>query len=182
MNTRPMRDAFILAFAANVALTLVSLAVLPDRVAVHFGADGTANGWMSNGANAAFMSGLHLLLFVSLYFSPRLMFLFPPRWLNLPHKQYWLQPEHRPEALAKVRVYMWQFGAVIFVFLFVVGLLSVQANMTEPARLNLSVFFPALIAFLLYSLGWTVLFLLAFRLPIEQRVRKGVKLPASHRR
>ena len=38
-----MRILFILMLVANVGVTLVSLVVLPDRVAIHFGADGVAN-------------------------------------------------------------------------------------------------------------------------------------------
>ena len=57
-----MRRLFILAFVANVALSLISLHVLPERVAIHFGADGTADGWGPNYADAALMTGVQMLL------------------------------------------------------------------------------------------------------------------------
>ena len=68
-----MRMVFILMFLVNVAVTLVSLAVLPARVAIHFGADGVADGWGTNTANAIFMTAIHVFLFSTMYFSPRLV-------------------------------------------------------------------------------------------------------------
>jgi len=43
-----MRNAFIVSFLANVVLSLASLVILPDRVAIHFGLGGAPDGWASN--------------------------------------------------------------------------------------------------------------------------------------
>jgi len=165
-----MRMLFILAFIANVALTLVSLAVLPDRVAIHFGADGTADGWASKDANALTMTVLHVLLFCIFYFSPRLMLLFPAKWINLPNKSYWLQPAVLPRTKAKISSLMWQFGTAMFLFFLMIGILSLQANLAPAARLDLGVFLPALGVLLLYTAAWTFMFLRVFRLPTEKNI------------
>lgn len=163
-----MRILFILAFVANVVVTLISLAVLPDRVAVHFGSDGMANGWAPNYVNALLMTGTHVLLFCSFYFSPRLMLLFPAKWINLPNKAYWLQPSVLPRTMAKISSSMWQLGVAMFLFFLVIGVLSLQANMAPTVCLNLNVFFPALAALFIYTAWWTIMFFRAFRLPKDK--------------
>jgi hypothetical protein len=164
-----MRMLFILAFVANVALTMISIAMLPDRVAIHFGGDGTADGWAPNDMNALFMTGMHILLFCVFYFSPRLMFLFPVKWISLPNKGYWLQPSVVPRTKARISRFMWQFGVAMFLLLLVIGILAFQANMASTVRLNLTVFFTALGGFMLYTIAWTIAFLRAFRLPPDQQ-------------
>lgn len=160
-----MRTLFILTFLANVGVTLLSLAVLPSRVAIHYGADGLANGWAPNYVNALLMTGTHVLLFCALYFGHRLALLFPPRWIHLPHKAYWLSPANKPRTLEKMQALLWRLGAALFLFLFIVGLLSLQANRAQPVRLDQRVFLPALGAFLAYLIGWTLVFCRAFRIP-----------------
>lgn len=160
-----MRTFFILSFAANLLLTLVSLFVLPDRVAIHYGADGMADGWGPNYVNALFMTGTHVLLFSLLYFAPRLVTWLPPRFVNLPNKSYWLSPENKTRAVEKIQPFMWLFGSGVFVFFFVLGLLSYHANLQTSARLNLRIFLPALGVFLACNAWWVYRFYRAFRIP-----------------
>lgn len=160
-----MRILFILAFIANLLVTLISLVVLPERVAIHFGADGIADGWASTYVNAVLMTSVHVLIFCTFYFLPRLLFLIPARWINLPNKDYWLQPENLPQTQKTFSHLMWQFGIAMFLFLLIVGLLSLQANLSSPVRLNLTIFYPALVIFLIYTIWWTIGMYRAFRLP-----------------
>ncbi|MBU0714164.1 MAG: DUF1648 domain-containing protein [Verrucomicrobia bacterium] len=160
-----MRAIFILTFVANVVVTLISLAVLPPRVAIHFGADGMANGWAPNYVNALLMTGTYVLLFCSLYFGHRLARVFPLKWTNLPNKEYWLSPANKARTMEKIQALILQFGVVVFIFLLIVGLLTIQANLTKPVRLNLRVFFPAMGAILVYIIWWTIMYYRAFRIP-----------------
>jgi uncharacterized membrane protein len=160
-----MRTLFMLTFVANVVVTLISLAVLPARVAIHYGADGMANGWASNHVNALLMTGTHVVLFCSLYFSHRLVLMFPSKWVNLPNKEYWLSAENKLQASARIQGFMWRFGIAIFLFLLVVEVLSLWANLAEPARLDQRVFLPAMGVFMVYTICWAVGFRRAFRIP-----------------
>lgn len=160
-----MRTLFILTFIANVVVTLISLAVLPSRVAIHYGADGMANGWAPNYVNALLMTGTHVLLFCSLYFGHRLALLFPPKWISLPNKEYWLSPANKSRTIEKIQGFMWRFGVAMFLFLLIGGLLSLQANMAKPVRLDQRVLLPALGAFIVYIIWWTIVFFRAFRIP-----------------
>ena len=162
-----VRSLFIMSFLANVALALVSLAVLPPRVAIHFGRGGLANGWASNWVNALIFLGTDALLFCSLYFSPRLVFVFPKRWINLPNRDYWLTDENTPRVRSMISSLMWEFGVAVFLFLFVAGLLTIEANLSNPVRLNEKLFFAAFILFMAYTVFWCVRFFRAFRIPAE---------------
>jgi len=43
-----MKLLFVLTYLANIGITLVSLVILPARMATHFGSGGMADGWASN--------------------------------------------------------------------------------------------------------------------------------------
>ena len=159
------RAAFLLCYVANVILAVVSLAILPERVAIHFGWGGMPDNWASNLTNTLFLLGLHTFLFLALYFSPRLAGAVPAKWVNLPNKEFWLAPENRARFLAKFTAFMHHFGAALFVFLFAVGLLSIRANLSEPVRLQERFLFVLLALFVAYTLAWVIVFFRGFRLP-----------------
>ena len=160
-----MRTAFITSFLANVLLTLLSLLVLPERVAIHFGAGGLPDSWASNRSSTLLMLGVHALVFVSLYFSPRLLATIPSRWISLPNRNYWLAPERRSEAVAKFSQFMWQYGTAVFLFMLLAGVLTMRANLSEPVRLDEGVLLIGLAIFLAYTAYWTIALLRAFRVP-----------------
>jgi uncharacterized membrane protein len=162
-----MRAGFILVFIANVVLSLVSLVLLPSRVAIHFGPGGMANNWAPSYVNTLFFIGTNTFLFLSIYFTPRLVFMFPTKWINLPNKDYWLRLENKARTVAMFSSLMWEFGIGLFLFLFVVELLAIEANLSQPVRLNEKLFFSALILFLLYTVYWCIRLFRAFRLPRE---------------
>ena len=157
-----MRAAFIGMFLLNLAAAWLSPALLPDPAAVHFRADGLADGWMAPMTNAALLTGLDVLVFFSLQLPPQLLRL-PARWINLPNKDYWLDPARRPQARALLRVRLDAFGVALFGFLLAVNLLLIQANRVSPPRLDLRGFFPALGGFLAFSVAWSVSLHRAFR-------------------
>jgi len=172
---------FILTFVANVVVTLISLAVLPSRVAIHYGANGMANGWAPNYVNALLMTGTHVLLFCSIYLSSRFMFAYQ-RMINLPNKEYWLQPAILPQTKEKTSVFMWQIGIALFLFFIVIGLLSLQANMAKPVRLNEPILFSALGALLIYTVWWIIMFFRAFRIPGQRNNPNHQMHNTAHRR
>ncbi len=162
-----MRAGFILVFIANVVLSLVSLILLPSHVAIHFGPGGMANNWAPSYINTLFFIGTNMFLFFSLYVTPRLVFMFPAKWINLPNKGYWLRLENKAHTVARFSSLMWKFGIALFLFLFVVELLAIEANLSQLVRLNEKLFFSALILFLLYTVYWCIKLFRSFRLPRE---------------
>ena len=163
------RATFILCYVANVILALVSLAILPERVAIHFGWGGIPDNWGPNTVNTLFLIGLQTVLFLALYFSPRMAVIIPAKFVNLPHKEFWLAPENRDRFQAKFSAFVHRFGAALFAFLFAVGLLSIQANLSQPVRLQERPLFVLLALFLAYTLAWVIVFFRGFRLPDSRK-------------
>jgi uncharacterized membrane protein len=160
-----MRTAFILSFVANLILTVAGLLVSPATVATHFGSGGAPDGWAPAYVNALIMSGVNTLLFVSLFYSAYLTRKLPARWLNIPNKDYWLREENlsRMEALLSGQLLL--FGTVTFAFLFILGVLSLEANLADPVRFREELFWWPFGLFMAYMVYWTIKATLAFRIP-----------------
>ena len=162
-----MRTVFRVVFVANVLLWLVSLVVLPDQVAVHFGRGGVPDSWASREWNALVFVLLEAPLFLLLWYAPSLPLGFPPRFVSLPNKEYWLREENQPAFKQKMQHLMAQFGTAFFLFFFYIGVLTVQANLSQPVRLNERAFLPVLVLFLVYTVVLSIGLIRAFRVPEE---------------
>jgi hypothetical protein len=159
------RLTFIITFIANIVLIVISLIILPSRVAIHFGHYGMPDSWAPNHINALISLGLDTLLFCAMFYSPKLIFIFPKKWINLPHKDYWLTEENIPRTRSLVSSLMWEFGSALFIFLFIAGLFTIHANRSVPVRLNEKLFLVAFILFMVYTVYWCIKFFRAFRVP-----------------
>ena len=162
-----MRLIFILVFIANVVLSLITLAILPPRVAIHFGVGGMANGWVPSYINTFFFIGINAFLFFSLYFTPQLVFRFPTKYINLPNKDYWLRLENKARMVRIFSSFMWEFGTALLLFFFAVQLLTIRANLSHPVKLNEKLFLSASTLFILFTVCWCVKLFRAFRPPRE---------------
>jgi len=162
-----MRIFFLATFAANVVLTLVSWVILPDNVAIHFRGDGMPDGWAPIWFHGLIFLGMQLVLFVTIYSGSKLSLGLHSRWVNLPNKDYWLREENLPKAQEMVRSTMMEFGTALMLFLFVVGILTTQANLSDPVRLSNEFFWPSFVLFMAFVVYWCVKLLLMFRVPRE---------------
>ena len=151
-----MRRLMISAFVANLVLTLVSLLMMPDQVAIHFSGGGVPDAWASKWFNALMFMVIQLPLFALCMSLGRLTLNIPARWISLPSKDYWLKPENRVELQARFSALMEEFGFVLFVFLFIVGLLTLEANLGDPVRLNEPLFLVFFAGFMFYVPYWLV--------------------------
>ena len=161
-----MRTAFILTFVANIVLALVALILSPDTVAIHFDYGGAPDGWAPSYVSALIMAGANGVLFLSLYFIPHFIRRTPARWINLPNREYWLRDENRERMASLMTTMLYSFGILTFLFLFVVGLLSLKANLSKPVRLAMDVFWWPLGIYLAAAVFWAVRLIKVFRVPI----------------
>jgi len=157
----PLRFALLVAGAA--AFIWLTSRSMPDVVASHFAADGSANGSMSRGAYVGLMLavvvGLPTLLTVVSHFG-----LGAPRArINLPNRDYWLAPERRAETLSHLRAQLARFSAVLLAFLCYVHWLVVRANGIRPPRLSPPWINAGLVGFALFAIVWTRMLLRRFR-------------------
>jgi len=155
----------ISAFVANLVLMLMSVLLLPDHVAIHFRGGGVPDAWASKWANALVFLLIELPLFALFLSASRFTFNLPAKWINLPNKDYWLKQDNRAELEARFGALMHEFGFILFVLLFIVGVLTLDANLSNPVQLNEPLFLVFFIAFMLYVPYWLVKVFLRLRVP-----------------
>jgi uncharacterized membrane protein len=164
-----MRNIFILVFLANIVLTVVSFWLLPAKIAIHFGFGGAPDSWAPKAVNMLILLAVEFPLFILFLFPPSLIVKVPPKFINLPNKDYWLKKENLPMTKAKITSIMSEFGAALFAFLFCISLLTLYANLADPVRLNEGMFFIFFIAFMVYTVYWCVKIFRAFKLPQNKK-------------
>ena len=160
-----MRKALLVIFVANLILAAVSLALLPDQVAIHFSGGGRPDSWASKEFHITIFLVLEVPFFLLYYFAPVLPLGVSNKFLNLPNKDYWLQEENLSLLHRKFGSFMVEFGVVIFVFFFWISLLTLRANLREPVLLDYRIFMIVFIVFMSYTLWWLVRFVRSFRVP-----------------
>lgn len=160
-----MRRLLVVSFLANLILTGISYLLLSAEVAIHFGRNGMPDAWASNEFNALIFLGIDFLLFILFFAAPSLSLGLSPKWLSLPNKNYWLQEENRERAKKRLVPLMTEYGVAVFTFLFCVGVVTLEANLAEPVRLNEAMFFVIFSAFMFYTVYWCVKLVRVFRVP-----------------
>ena len=166
MNFMPRSSSLLALIAlllAAAVFVLLSGSALPPVVASHFAASGDANGCMPRRLYLGFMLALTVglpLLLVCAHGAVRFL---PPRFINLPHREYWLAPERRAATFAFLQAQSTYLAALLAVFLCFVHWLVVRANAVQPPRLSGPLFVAGLILFLLALVVWIRAFLVHFR-------------------
>ena len=163
-----MRQILIVAFVANLILMAVSLAVLPDQVAIHFGGGGLPDSWASKEFNAAIFLVLEVPFFLMFYFASVMNLGISKKYLSIPNKDYWLQEGNLALFQKKFGHYMAEFGVAIFTFFFCINLLAMQANLGKPVKLDETLFMIVFFAYILYTLWWLVRLVRGLRVPDQQ--------------
>ena len=155
----------ILLTVGYAVLVWLAASQLPERVAIHFGVGGGANGWADRQKATLFFELLTIVPIV-FFFLAMLMRVLPAGSFNLPHRDYWLAPERRAETVAAISSQLMWMGCLMVLFLSGVYWLTIEANRLTPPHLPMQSFLALLIGFLAATGIWMVLFLRRFfRLP-----------------
>jgi uncharacterized membrane protein len=137
---------------------------LPSTIASHYGPNGHPDGW--SGRTEFFVLFWLVLAVVvgSLLGSAVLMKHIPARYLNLPHKEYWLQEGRLELARAKMEGAMWWMCASSTLLCTAVLELVIQSNLNrEP--LDSTLMWLVLGSYFVFTLVWTGKLLLGFSPP-----------------
>ncbi|MCA0144665.1 DUF1648 domain-containing protein [Blastococcus sp. LR1] len=130
------RMGFVGAGVLFAAVWLWSLGRLPERVPTHFGGSGEADAWSSRAVALGTFGVIGLgtaALFAGLvWFVGRV----PAEHVNVPHPEYWKQPEHLDRLRRLLAEDMWWLGASTLLLLAAVQLLLVRAAALEEPRLG----------------------------------------------
>jgi uncharacterized membrane protein len=151
-----MRKAFLTIFILTILFNILSYIMLPDEVAIHFGRGGRGDSWAPKEFNCLLFLGIDVLLFLLFWYSPALIMKTPAKWVNLPNRSYWLAEENKPLTRQKMESLMSEFGIAFFIFFFFISILTLDANLSNPVKLNESLFLTGLIIFLVYTVYWCI--------------------------
>jgi uncharacterized membrane protein len=161
---RTQRGVFVILVLAAALQIAYFYPLLPDTMASHFDGSGRPNGWASKGAFIALYIGLLAMMAANFLVLPAFLEKLPVSLVNLPNKSYWLAPERREQAWAKVQVYLLAFGNAAVALMFFVFQLAMLANLSESRMLSPAIWV-LLAAFVAFVGGCLFRLFRAFRLP-----------------
>ncbi len=139
--------------------------VAPAQMAAHFNLQGDPDRFV--GKLEFFSFELQTLLTVILVSLPlqALFLVLPPRWINMPHRDYWLAPERASETINRLS----SFGAILFgIILLAIQIVfdfAVSANLHTPIHYNAMGMFAVMLVALIACGALQVWLMLSFRLP-----------------
>ena len=163
-----MKKLFVISFIANLLLMIVSIMILPEVVAIHFGLGGKPDSWASSYINAMIMGVTHTVIFLIFFFSSDIIHKVPAKYISLPNKDYWLNEENISNAAAIFSKEMYLFGVATFVFMFFIGLLTFQANLSTPVVLREDLLLWGMGIYLGFTIYWIISLILKFKIPKMQ--------------
>jgi uncharacterized membrane protein len=159
--------AVLFAFLCQMYLVFVfaTAHLLPERVASHFDINGQPNGWMGRPGYLAFIAimGVALPLFiVGLCYLSKFL---PVGMINIPHRSYWLAPEHREQSLAYLFAHSMWIACLMVGFFGAMHFITVSANRSNPVHLQSGPFWVIMVLLLIGVLAWTLALYRRFRRP-----------------
>lgn len=156
---------FLLPLALAALYVWASSRALPPQVATHFGADGTANGYMAHDTYVRFMLAFVVLLPWLVNFAMERILAAPGARINLPNRDHWLSEAQRAPTIDYLLRHMRWFGLLLAAFLCAMQSLVVRANAAVPPALDNTRFSIALGAYMLVIVLWIVALRRRFRRP-----------------
>jgi hypothetical protein len=165
MNRNPLAIIFAGLLIAAAIFAAVTTNSLPDPIAITFSAGGLAHNYMSHSAYRIYLLlctiVMPLVIVLAIDWLPRLS----PNRINIPHRDYWLAPQHRAQTLFFLRQHALRFGCLFVIFMVGIQWLVIQANTLNPPRLANGPFIILLVGFLI-SIGiWILVIFRRFRRP-----------------
>ena len=156
-------------FAGCVGIAAAYIAAttgqLPAYVASHFGASNAPNGWMTRDGYLAFMLAFAVVLPV---FIAAMIGLLPrarSKSINIPHKDYWLDPQRRAATLNALSAHGAWFGSLVALFVAAIHYVVLVANRSTPPQLPADIFWMLLVGFVAAIVLWAGALWLRFRNP-----------------
>jgi hypothetical protein len=131
-----MHKFFIVALALGAGFVWWSSGMLPATVASHFVGGGVADAFLPRRRYVDFMLGLVIALPSLVFVAGRLASRLPVRFINLPHRQYWLAPERQAATLASLQSFATWAAYATLALLCVAHGFVVRAQLAQPPHLE----------------------------------------------
>ena len=136
---------------------------LPDNVASHFGPGNAANGFMTRDGYLVFMLFFALVLPLFLAAVIGLLPRMVPNSINLPNREYWLDPKRREATLNALSAHGAWLGSMVALFTAALHYVLLVANASSPPRLPADLFGMLIVGFLILIALWIGALYLRFR-------------------
>ncbi len=131
----------LIAFAGFIIRAIYWLPLMPDKIAIHYGFNGTADNWGNKMEFIILMGGLMLFLGMLFFGLSALMTRLPDTMINLPNKEYWLAPERRETSLNTVAQLMKDIGSRTLLFFAVIFEITCRSNASLSLQIDTQLFF-----------------------------------------
>ncbi len=168
---RFIQGLFVLIVMAALAQAAWHHQHLPERVATHFDQEGHPDDWSSRDTHIAFQVGIVLgiagLMLVLARFNIRL----PDKFINIPHREYWLAPARRAATCDWIAGILLAIGCVLTLFLGFVYQQVYEANLLPEPRLALQLL-PLIVGLFIFGTSLVVMLMFRFGRPPEP-TRRG---------
>ena len=109
---------------------------MPQRMAAHFAADGSPNGWQPREAFFLFMILVSASSAIVAFFAPWQIASKANARISLPNRDYWLAPERREATMQYIAATMGWFGCGLLFVLISGTYLALRANLAADHRFN----------------------------------------------
>ena len=136
---------------------------MPEQVASHFGAGNAAHAFMSRGGYLVFMLVFALALPVFVAAMTGLLPRLRANSINIPHKDYWLDPRRRAATMNALSAHGAWLGSLIALFIAALHYVLLIANRSSPPQLPADLFIMLLVGFVVGITLWIGTFYLRFR-------------------
>lgn len=173
MRRRPGQLAFLVLAVAGTAFVAFTLAMLPPRVAVHFNLYGDADGWSTRSGYVIVLALMGLVLPLLMLALVARLGASSPELLNVPGRDYWLDPVRREEGLRRIRGHMWWLASLLLLLMIALHALLLAANASGPPRLPTGAFIGLLVGFVAGVVAWVASFTRVLPVPRAPKARGG---------
>ncbi len=133
--------------------------MLPENMAIHFGADGLPNGWKSKGSFFVFYGVLVFLLGGIFSGLSSLIPKIPTSLINVPNKEYWFAEERAESSYEILAGFFKRMTCALVLFLGLLFVDTCNTNLSTDIRIHYGTFIPLLLLFLSF-VGWNIVWLL----------------------
>jgi uncharacterized membrane protein len=154
--------ALLASGAAGILLVSYHWQRLPERVASHFNGAGAVDGWMGKDTNFFLSAGIIAGITATFYLLGVMMRRLPPKWINLPNRDFWFAADREQETRDHLTAWAWTFGTLLNLFLLFVFHMVYLANLSDPVALDNTAMIAGLLVYLAVSLGSVVVLLMRY--------------------
>ena len=165
---RPTRLLLLTAAALSAVELIRHWAQTPELMASHFGASGRPDAYLPRSGFFSVQAAATVLVCVLGGGIGSLVARVPTRYVNLPHKALWLAPERRVHTLARLSAFFETFGTATLLLVLLAFELALAANRRPDRQFDVATFWPALLIYLGFVMGWVGSLLRAFSRPPGQ--------------